>query len=407
MSKSISTTTHIFMAADARHFTVPDAEPNANVWTLRYKILFDQDPEFWSYRANQQLQAYASTIEQTVPNVQVHRIPAPFADSIYVADPLQTVAQIFFRVTDNGSVEVDTSKSRISTVLSHFGLQSREHEVAIFANALADAIIRGDVPATLTEGAILRNEAIESHTRHEGNGNNYPDPFRGILWVAEGSRFSAENPKEIEGRTGLISKPLRVKEDYYHVDTLMMVLGGGHLAVLPSAFRDESAYTDFLKTAFPDGKGGINEHEKENYLIEIPETLRDSFIMNTSCIGNNVFMPYNNPAGRMILYYKQNIEALERERGSLGADEHIPVETFFREYQAGIEEIEHLFASQNKTLPSEEIVSELKGLLNVETLPATQDDAVPGLRSMSMVQKVVAEYEAFRTFAALLEEKGY
>ena len=140
---------------------------------------------------------------------------------------------------------------------------------------------------------------VQSLHKIEGNGDNVPDPFRGIIWsgytdqanfsMAAHGRSSLEAHEFLSDHTKVPVVSLRTIKPFYHIDTVLGPLPNGHILAHHKSLHPDS-HKKFLTHAFENY--GLDPHE---YLI--PVTTKDAFLLaaNVRCFGNHVIMPNCSP----------------------------------------------------------------------------------------------------------------
>jgi N-dimethylarginine dimethylaminohydrolase len=190
-------------------------------------------------------------------------------DAVFTADP---------------SLSLVTQRSRMTSsisIFSHFSNEPRQREVALSSQAI--------------EAYDASRILLGSHHRSEGTGDNVYDPFRDCFWSGyipkAGRENAAQGRSDIRSHrilTELTKVPVNsmaVEGPFFHIDTSMAPLPGGHIVCYPDGMKAE-AYERILKE-------GLDRYglKHKDYLIKVSKEDAFKYACNLRVIGKTVIIP--------------------------------------------------------------------------------------------------------------------
>lgn len=193
-------------------------------------------------------------------------------------DPVENNPDLVF--TADPSLSFQPHKGSLMTMFSRFSNEERQIEVGAHAD-----FFQRNMP---------NRPLLTSHYRTEGTGDNVYDPFRDIFW--SGYTHSTGRMNAASGRsdqmahqalkqiTGVEVVSLAVERPFFHIDTALAPLPGGHMVCFKDGMKP-MAYEKMLENAFD--RFGLDRSE---YLIEVSKEDAAKYACNLRCIGNTVIL---------------------------------------------------------------------------------------------------------------------
>lgn len=253
------------------HFEPAPPHPehgHANTFEEKGHREFEKNPKKFRAQAHEQWHALLEIFSRHADIILIEPQPEK-PDQVYTADA--SFSLHLHGIAGQGIV----------TVLSNFTNEKRSHETEKHHATLC----------------ALGDERLFVQSLHkiEGNGDNVPDPFRGIIWsgytsqpnlsMASHGRSSLEAHEFLSGHTKIPVVSLQTVKPFYHIDTVLGPLPNGHILAHYESLHPKS-HQKFITHAF--ANYGLDPNE---YLI--PVSTKDAFLLaaNVRCFGDHVIMP--------------------------------------------------------------------------------------------------------------------
>ncbi len=275
MDHKSPTHTPVILMCPPDHFEPAPPHPEhgyANIFEEAGRKKFEENPPEFRDQAHEQWHALRDILSRHADIILIEPQPEK-PDQVYTADAS-------FSLHLHG-----IAGQEIVTILSNFTNEKRAHETEKHHVTLCRI---GD-----------ERLFVQSLHKIEGNGDNVPDPFRGIIWsgytgqpdfsTASHGRSSLEAHEFLSGHTKIPVVSLQTIKPFYHIDTVLGPLPNGHILAHHESLHPDS-HKKFLTHAFENY--GLDPNE---YLI--PVSTKDAFLLaaNVRCFGNHVIMPHCSP----------------------------------------------------------------------------------------------------------------
>lgn len=257
----------IILMCEPTHYRILEAEPpwrHYNDQSKKGFEIFQQDKNAFLEKAHEQWSAYKRLLEDKLNAKVVTVAPNPaLADQVFAADASVSL------------IEPD----REFSFLSYFTHPKRQKEVLAH-----EALIRKMFP--------LR-EIVAIDRPLEGQGDNVYDPVRDVFWSGytakidhpAAGRSSKAAHRQLKQVCGFEIHSIHVMRPFFHVDTCLAPLSGGHMLVYKTGM-DSFSYDMLIEKAFMAFDLSITD-----YLIEVTEEEAYQYACNVVNIGNKIIMP--------------------------------------------------------------------------------------------------------------------
>lgn len=138
-------------------------------------------------------------------------------------------------------------------------------------------------------GTIDRVVELPADVTLEGAGDCVWDSTRRLFWVGHGPRSDASGSRIVRETFGVQVVELElVNPRYYHVDTCLCVLDGGHVLYVPEAFSIT-------------GLQSIYAHVPESQRIAVRAHDAEQLAVNAVCVGRHVVLSQCSPTIESVL----------------------------------------------------------------------------------------------------------
>jgi N-dimethylarginine dimethylaminohydrolase len=260
----------LFLMCPPDYFSLSASDPLhgfANDMIAHAYEAFIQDPAGFKEKAFVQWAALKDTLLRLGANIELLAPQPHLQDQVFTAD-----ASLSF-------IRRDGSELSLMSTMTH---PLRQKEGAEHLKKIQ----------TLFPSRHIHMNSIAS----EGSGDNLYDPYRNLFWsgytpnpsrtrAAEG-RSDIKSHAHLSQLTGVKVVSLEVKRPYFHIDTALSALPGGHLLCYPGGMTHASFKT-LIEEAF------INFNMDPNdYLIEISEAEASRYACNMVYVGNQIVLPH-------------------------------------------------------------------------------------------------------------------
>jgi len=260
----------MFLMCPPDHFSLSPPDPLhgfANDMIAQAYETYAKDPEGFRMKAFEQWTALKECLLKLGARVEL-LIPQPdLQDQVFTADASLSL------------IRQDGSELSLISLMTH---PLRQKEGELHLKKIQDLF-----PSRDTHMNSLASE---------GSGDNLYDPYRNLFW--SGYTPSPSASRAAEGRSDIKSHAhlsqlagvkvvsLEVKRPYFHIDTALSALPGGHILCYPGGMSHASFKT-LIQEAF------VNfEMDPNDYLIEISSWEASRYACNMIYVGNHIILPY-------------------------------------------------------------------------------------------------------------------
>jgi N-dimethylarginine dimethylaminohydrolase len=267
---SSATPVLLMCSPDFYKISPPDPEHGyANDFAIKGYELFIKDTKGFRSNARKQWSNLKSVFEAAGARIILVKPNELADDAVFTADPSLSL------ITHNDGVASSIS------IFSHFSNEPRQREVAISSETI--------------EAYEPSRSFIMSYYRTEGTGDNVYDPYRDCFWsgyvsnagraTAAAGRSDIRSHAMLTKLTGVSVISMAVKQPYFHIDTSMAPLPGGHIVCYPDGMKAE-AYERILKQ-------GLDQYglKHDDFLIKVSDEDANRYACNLRVIGKTVIIP--------------------------------------------------------------------------------------------------------------------
>ena len=259
----------VYLMCPPEHYAI-DAHATAgpaNDMSVEGARVYANDPAAFRERAVRKWERFRAVLEREL-GARIIELPASegLSDQVFAAD---------------GSISLTRPDGSSVALLSRFTYEERQAEVVSHAEAL-----RAYDPSC---------ELHEATFNIEGCGDNVYDPCRDVFWSgctrepkrseAGCGRSDARAHAQLEELTGAEAVGLEVRRPFFHLDTAVAILPGGHVMCCPDGLSDD-AFMALRTRAF--APFGLTEDE---HLIRVSRADAERYACNVVTRGDRVVLP--------------------------------------------------------------------------------------------------------------------
>ncbi len=261
--------TPVYLMCPPEHYAI-DAHQTAgpaNDMSIEGARVYASDPAAFRERAMRKWERFRAVLEKELgASIIELRAGDGLSDQVFAAD---------------GSISLTRADGSSAALLSRFTYEERQAEVAAHAEAL-----RAFDPS---------RELHEAAFNIEGCGDNVYDPCRDVFWSgctpaptraeAGCGRSDARAHAQLEQLTGAEVVGLEVRRPFFHLDTAVAILPGGHVMCCADGLSG-AAFETLRARAFE--PFGFTEDE---HLIRVTRADAERYACNIVTRGDRVVLP--------------------------------------------------------------------------------------------------------------------
>lgn len=256
----------MFLMCPPTYYRILAAEPPWRLYNVQSEKgleIYQRNPKEFHRKAESQWLNFKKTLEIC------------FSAKILTLEPAKELPDQTF--TADASLSLVEEHKQFS-FLSHFTHPKRQKETKHHERIIRETF----------EG----REIVPIDTAFEGQGDTVYDPFRDVFWSGyvenigdpANGRSSKVSHQKLNAVSGIPVHSLQVKRPFFHIDTCLAPLSGGHLLVYKAGMDDKA-----FQTVLEQGILSQNLNPTE-FLIEVNEHEAEQYACNVINVGKNIVM---------------------------------------------------------------------------------------------------------------------